>query len=78
MFENDRSQPVPLFRDEQHEPSKLLTVRELAEYLNVTPKAIYSRIHRGEAPPMIRLGSHSIRFSREDVDQWLKNRKTGE
>lgn len=50
---------------------QLLTVQELADYLQVPVQTIYAWRHKGNAPPGLRVGRH-VRFQREDVDRWLK------
>lgn len=49
---------------------RLMTVAELAAYLNVSTKTVYRRVERGELQ-CYRIGS-SIRFRRNEVKQALK------
>jgi len=51
----------------------MLTLTELAERLNVTPKVIYGLRYRGEAPPAIRVG-RELRFAVDDVERWERAR----
>lgn len=53
--------------------TRMLTLTELAERLNVTPKVIYGLRYRGEAPPAIRVG-RELRFAVDDVERWERAR----
>jgi len=44
----------------------LLTVRQVAEFLGMTPKAVYHRAERGQLPGMVHVG-RSLRFRRSDL-----------
>lgn len=50
----------------------LLTVQETAEYLRLTPGALYMQRHRGEKPGAlgIRVG-RKLLFRPSDIDQFL-------
>ena len=52
----------------------MLTLTELAERLNVTPKVVYGLRYRGEAPPAIRVG-RELRFDLRDVEAWEDARR---
>jgi excisionase family DNA binding protein len=52
-------------------PTRLLTVKELSDYLRVHPSTIYRLLKRGELPG-IRLGS-DWRFSIEAIEQWRQH-----
>ena len=49
-------------------PAKVLTVRELSDYLRVHPSTIYRLLKRGEIPGF-KLGS-DWRFNIETIDRW--------
>ncbi len=49
---------------------RLLTVSEIADYLQVKPKTVYTWVSKGIIP-CIRKGKHLVRFRREKVDKWL-------
>jgi excisionase family DNA binding protein len=53
-------------------PGVLLTVREAAEVLAVSPKTLYRMAQLGQAPH-VRLG-RNVRFRREDLEAWLERR----
>lgn len=44
----------------------LLTVRETADFLRLTTKAVYRRRERGQLPEAVYVG-HSLRFRRSDL-----------
>jgi len=53
----------------------LMTLRELASYLHVTPNTVYRMVGRGEIP-VVRWGGkrQTVRFRREDIAAWLNDR----
>lgn len=51
----------------------LLTVRELARYLQLNEKTVYEWVGEGRLP-CIRLGNR-IRFAPNDITRWLASRK---
>ena len=53
--------------------SRLLTVRELADLLQVPVKTIYTWRYKGIGPPAVPLGRY-LRFRAEDVAAWLDAR----
>ena len=52
---------------------KLLTVKELAELLNVAQSTIYAWTMRGEIPHY-KFGK-AIRFSEEEILEWMESHK---
>jgi len=50
---------------------RLLTVEDLAEYLNVPIATIYAWRYRGKGPRGFRVGRH-LRFREGDVEEWLR------
>jgi excisionase family DNA binding protein len=54
-------------------PDRLLTVKDLAEYLGVPVATIYAWRHRREGPPGFRVGRH-LRFRWGDVHQWISDK----
>jgi excisionase family DNA binding protein len=52
---------------------KLLTINELAEYLNISRRTVY-RILDHQNLPAYRIGKH-LRFKRDDIDQWIVDQK---
>lgn len=55
-------------------PTRLLSVEEVADWLQVPVATIYQWRYRGEGPLAIRVGRY-LRFDPSDVSLWLKNRK---
>jgi len=51
---------------------KLLTVEEIAEYLNLKPSTIYQWTHQGFIP-YIKLGSR-VRFRTTQIEKWLEEK----
>jgi len=56
-------------------PSKYLTVAELSEYLQIHRTTIYRMLREGRLPGF-RIGS-DWRFSREAIDEWVRDRMEG-
>jgi len=52
---------------------RLLTTREVAEYLGLSPETVLRRHRRGELPA-IRLGSNVLRFRAREIEAWLASR----
>jgi len=50
-----------------------MTVRQVAEYLNVDPKVIYRLAQTGELPGFKVAGTW--RFKREDIEAWIEEQK---
>jgi excisionase family DNA binding protein len=63
----------------RNEPLKcegpLLTVAEVARYLRIHEKTVYTMVARRELPS-IRLGRR-VRFSPDDILRWVSARKEG-
>ena len=55
--------------------NRLLSVKEVAEYLNVKPVTVRRRANSGEIPS-IRIGNR-IRFHKQQIDRWLLSRSHG-
>lgn len=51
---------------------KLMSVKELAEYLDLSQRTIYNMISRGEIP-FIKIGGQ-YRFRQDRIDEWLEQR----
>ena len=64
-------------RSDAEAPSRrLLTVREVAEWLRVHEKTIYEWAERGKLP-CFKIGNR-LRFEASDVSRWLQARKEGD
>ena len=55
---------------------RLLTVKELANYLGLTTKSVYTRKSRGTIPEncIVKLGE-SVRFDLTEVNKWIDGLK---
>jgi excisionase family DNA binding protein len=53
--------------------SRLLTVKELADLLQIPSKTIYTWRYKGIGPPAVPMGKY-LRFRAEDVAAWLDAR----
>ncbi len=53
-----------------HRPDQLLTVEDLATYVDVPVATIYAWRYRRQGPPGFRVGRH-LRFRRDDVERWI-------
>jgi len=51
----------------------MLTVDELANFLNVKKSTLYTWAYRKQIPSQ-KVGK-ALRFSREDIERWLKRQK---
>ncbi len=52
---------------------KLLTIKEVCEYLNVSKPTIYRLIKEGKLKP-IKIG-RATRFDKEDIDKFIEEQK---
>jgi excisionase family DNA binding protein len=52
---------------------RLLTVQDLADYLDVPVATIYGWRYRRQGPPGFRIGRH-LRFRWSDVERWIEDR----
>ena len=55
---------------------QLLTVKEAAEFLRMTERAVYHRIYDGQLP-YIKIGKGTIRILLEDLLDWVTRGRTG-
>jgi excisionase family DNA binding protein len=56
---------------------RLLTTREVAEYLSLSPESVLRRWRRGEIHGGIRLASNVLRFRKSAIDDWLADLERG-
>lgn len=50
---------------------RLLTTRQVAEWLGFSPETVLRRYRAGEIPG-IRLGSNVLRFRESEIEAWLE------
>ncbi len=55
-------------------PDELLTIKQLAELLQVPVPTIYRWRHLGEGPRGIRVSGRHVRYRRSDVEAFLQER----
>jgi excisionase family DNA binding protein len=57
---------------------RLLTAREVADHLGLSPETVLRYVRRGELPAIRLPGTAKgrLRFRREDVEAWLEERST--
>lgn len=48
-----------------------LTQRELADLLAMKPNTLWSWRQRGYGPPWFRFGPRTVRYDRDEVEQWI-------
>ncbi len=53
---------------------RLLTIDDLAQWLQVKPRTIYQWVHEGYIP-VIKLGA-LVRFDKASIVEWVKKRET--
>lgn len=53
----------------------LMTVKDLADYLNVHPSTIYRLLRQGKLPAF-KIGS-DWRFRRLDIERWIRDQPMG-
>jgi len=55
-------------------PEKLMSPRDVADYLDVPVATIYGWRHKGVGPPGLAVGRH-VRYRREAVEAWLERQQ---
>ena len=63
-------QPAP-----HTDPEALLTEKQAAELLNVTPKTLALWRYQETGPDWIRLGKRAVRYRKQTVVDWVKDRE---
>lgn len=53
--------------------SRLLSVKDVADYLGVPRQTLYAWRHKGEGPRCLKVGRY-LRYRRQDLEAWLKQR----
>lgn len=48
----------------------LLTIKQAAEFLNISPNTLAYLRHTGDAPPAIKIG-RVLRFKQTDLEAWV-------
>ena len=55
---------------------RLLTTREVADILGLSPETVLRRWRSGELPGF-RIASNVLRFDADELDAWLEERREG-
>lgn len=55
----------------------IMTEKQAANFLSLTPRTLQAWRYRGDGPQFIRISRRCIRYRRCDLDQWLEQRLTG-
>lgn len=50
----------------------MYTIADMMQMLGVSRATIYARLREGAIPPPLDMPGRGVRWSREDVDQWLR------
>jgi len=58
------------------QPSNVMTIDELADYLKIAKSSLYKLAQEGKVPGQ-KVGKH-WRFSKEAIDRWLEHRSAGD
>jgi prophage regulatory protein len=53
----------------------LMTIREAADFLRVSPLTLYHWINEGRGIPVVRLSSRCVRFRRSDLEEWISTKR---
>lgn len=59
------------------EPNSLMTPDEASRFLGMSKSTLYKYTHLGTIP-FIKVSHKCIRFSRDELDQWIRERRRGE
>lgn len=71
MARQDRSNlPASRTHDHAGQVDRLVSAQELADYLEIPVKTVYTWRHRNTGPRGFRVGKH-LRFRWSDVERWL-------
>jgi len=54
---------------------RYLTTQEAADYLQLSPRTLQGYRVRGGGPTFYRRGRNTVRYTREDLDAWLKRQE---
>jgi len=73
VLQNDLAVPPERALMSDVKPERLLTVRDVAERLNLSDKTVRRLRRRGELPPGIEVAG-VIRWRPEEIEQWLGER----
>ena len=58
----------------QHTPTLLLSERDAAAALGLTPRTLQAWRSRGDGPPHVRVSSRCVRYRVQDLKDWAADR----
>lgn len=57
---------------------RMLTTRQVAERLGVSPRTVQDWRYRGGGPPGVALGRKTVRYSEAELETWLAEKRDQE
>ena len=57
--------------DAVHEPERLLTPIQAADFLSLTPRWLEMKRYHGDGPPFVRVSARCIRYRLSDIEDWV-------
>ncbi len=57
--------------DAVHEPERLLTPIQAADFLSLTPRWLELKRYQGDGPPFVRVSARCIRYRLSDIEDWV-------
>ena len=57
--------------DAVHEPERLLTPIQAADFLSLTPRWLELKRYHGDGPPFVRVSARCIRYRLADIEDWV-------
>ena len=57
--------------DAVHEPERLLTPIQAADFLSLTPRWLELKRYHGDGPPFVRVSARCIRYRLSDIEDWI-------
>ena len=57
--------------DAVHEPERLLTPIQAADFLSLTPRWLEMKRYHGDGPPFVRVSARCIRYRLSDIEDWI-------
>jgi predicted DNA-binding transcriptional regulator AlpA len=60
--------------DAVHEPERLLTPIQAADFLSLTPRWLELKRYHGDGPPFVRVSARCIRYRLSDIEDWVSCR----
>jgi hypothetical protein len=57
--------------DAVHEPERLLTPIQAADFLSLTPRWLELKRYHGDGPLFVRVSARCIRYRLSDIEDWV-------